>query len=120
MKKENAENPQLVNLIRYLRKAARENDARIWKSIAKSLSKPRSQRIAINLSHINRNSTKDEVIAVPGKVLGAGKLNHPVVVVAFAFSNTAKDKIQKSKGKCLTFSGLVEKNPRGSNVKIVG
>ena len=120
MKKEKAENPQLVNLIRFLRKTASKNDARIWKSIADALSKPRSKRIAINLSQINRNSSKDELIAVPGKVLGAGNLNHPVIVAAFAFSNTAEDKIKKSKGKFLTFPDLVEKNPKGSNVKIVG
>lgn len=120
MKKEKAENPQLVSLIRFLRRAARKNDAGIWKSIAEALSKSRSQRIAINLSQINRNSAKDELVAVPGKVLGAGKINHPVVIAAFAFSTSAKDKIRKAKGKCLTFPDLVEKNPKGSNVKIVG
>ncbi len=120
MKKAKAENLQLVNLIKFLRKAANENDARIWQSIADALSKPRSQRKAINLSHINRNSKKDETVAVPGKVLGAGRLEHPAMIAAFSFSNIAKDKIRKSKGKCVTFHKLVETNPKGSNVKIVG
>ncbi len=120
MKKVRADNPQLRDLIRFLKKASRENDARIWDSIADALSKPRSRRVSVNLSRINRYTEKNHVVAVAGKVLGSGTLNHPVTVAAFAFSAMAEEKIEKSKGKCLTFPDLVKKYPRGSNVKIVG
>ena len=59
-------------------------------------------------------------MAVPGKVLGAGRIDHPINVAAFAFSEQAKSKILEAKGKCLSFSELVEKNPKGTNVKILG
>ena len=120
MKKIKPDNPQLLNLIRFLKKASKENDAKIWNSIANALSKTRSRRISVNLSHINRHTEKGQVVAVAGKVLGAGTLSHPVTVAAFTFSATAKEKIKKAKGKCLALPELVKKNPKGSKVKIVG
>ena len=57
---------------------------------------------------------------VPGKVLGAGRIDHPVIVAAFAFSEQAKLKILKAKGKCLTIPELKKKKPKGRNVRIFG
>lgn len=119
MKNKKPDNPRLLELIRFLQKMSRENDAKIWNAIANVLSKPRSMRVSINLSRISRHSEKGEVVAVPGKVLGSGTINHPVTVAAFSFSPAAREKIRRAKGKCLTFSELVKKNPRGSNVRIV-
>ncbi len=103
-----------------MKKASRENDARIWASIADSLDKARSRRLSVNLSRISRHAQKGQVIAVPGKVLGAGKLNAPMTIAAFAFSAKAVEKVRKSKGKCLTLTELVTKDPKGSNVRIIG
>jgi len=58
-------------------------------------------------------------VVVPGKVLGAGNLDHPVSVAAFSFSTQARLKISKARGKCLSISELIEVNPKGSNVKIM-
>jgi large subunit ribosomal protein L18e len=120
MRKAKPDNPQLLDLIRFLEKATKENDAEIWATIADALAKPRSRRTSVNLSHINRYAEKNQVVAVAGKVLGAGMLRRPVTVAAFTFSASAKEKIKMVKGKCLTFPELVKKNPKGSNVKIVG
>ena len=113
-------NPQLLELIRFLRKKAVEHKAEIWRDIAERLAVSRRRRIAVNVSRINRYTEKGDVVVVPGKVLGAGKLGHKVTVAAFSFSETAKNKILKAKGKCLTIQDLVKKNPKGSNVKIIG
>lgn len=120
MKKVKATNPELIETIRFLRKQGRENKAKIWADIAERLAKPRRQRIAVNLSHLNRSSGKNDTVAVPGKVLGTGTLNHPVTVAAFAFSKRAKEKIKGVRGKSISFLDLVKKNPSGSGVKIVG
>ncbi|MEM3666371.1 MAG: 50S ribosomal protein L18e [Candidatus Bathyarchaeia archaeon] len=120
MKKTDTTNPELLELIRFLKKQGRENKASIWREIAESLSKPRRKRIAVNLSRLNRYTQKNETVAVPGKVLGAGEINHPIIVAAFAFSARAKEKITAAKGRCLSFFDLVKKNPNGSNVKIIG
>ncbi|RJS87667.1 50S ribosomal protein L18e [Candidatus Bathyarchaeota archaeon] len=113
-------NPDLLRLIRFLRKKSRENEAAIWRRIAEMLSKPKRRRIAVNVSRINRYSKENDEVVVPGKVLGAGVINHPVKVAAFAFSDKARSKIIKAKGECLTIPELAEMNPKGSNVKIIG
>jgi len=119
-KKLKATNPELLNLIRLLKKKAKETRSRIWRDVAERLSVSRRRRIAVNVSRINRYTKKGEVVVVPGKVLGAGKLEHSVTVAAFTFSKTAKDKILKAKGKCLSIPELIKKNPKGSKIKIIG
>mgnify|MGYP001106952826 CR=1 FL=1 len=120
MKKAKTTNPELIELIRLLKKQSRENKADIWRDIAERVAKPKRKRITVNLSRLNRYTQKNETVAVPGKVLGAGEINHPITVAAFAFSERAEEKIKASKGKCLSFSGLIKKNPKGANVKIIG
>ena len=80
----------------------------------------RRRRIAVNVSRLNSYPKEGETAVVPGKVLGAGKIDHPLHVAAFAFSEQARLKILKAKGKCLSILELVERNPKGTNVKIIG
>lgn len=120
MKKLKATNPELLELVKFLKKAAREHNAKIWRDIAERLSTSRKRRVAVNLSRINRYTEKGNFVAVPGKVLGTGSLDHPVKVAAFSFSEKAREKIRKKRGSCLTFYQLVKKNPKGSNIKIIG
>ncbi len=113
-------NPQLVELIRFLRRKSRENDVRIWRDIAERLARPRRRRLTVNLSQLNRHTEINQTAAVPGKVLSVGELGHPITIAAFEFSEKAREKITASKGKCVSFFDLIEKNPRGSDVKILG
>jgi len=120
MKQVKSTNPQLLNIIRLLRKKSIETEANIWRDVAKRLSVSRRRRVAVNLSRLNRYTKPKETVIVPGKVLGAGSLDHPLVVAAFTFSEQAKAKILKAKGKCLSIQELMKKNPKGTNVKIMG
>jgi large subunit ribosomal protein L18e len=113
-------NPEIVQLIRFLKKQSKEKEANIWLDVAAYLSKPSRQRIAVNLSRINRHTEKSDTIVVPGKVLGSGVLDHAVTVAAFNLSEKAKEKLTAAKGKYMSISELMEKNPKGSNVKIIG
>lgn len=119
MRQVKSQNPELLKLIRSLRKKAKENDAAIWRDVADRLSASKRQRTAVNLSRLNRHTKQKEAVVIPGKVLGSGKLEHPLVVAAFAFSDEARQKIVQAKGKCLTISELVESIPKGSNVRIM-
>jgi large subunit ribosomal protein L18e len=56
---------------------------------------------------------------VPGKILGAGSLDHSITVAAFDASERAKEKIAEAKAKYLSIPELVETNPKGSNIKII-
>jgi large subunit ribosomal protein L18e len=113
-------NPQLIELINFLRKQSSENKVEVWWDIAERLAKPRRRGTAVNLSRLNRYTKKRETVAVPGKVLSTGKMDHPITIAAFAFSAKAREKIGAARGKCLSFSELVKKNPKGFNVKVIG
>jgi len=120
VKKVKATNPELVELIQDLKKKSREDKTELWRKIAERLSTSNRSRVALNVSRLNRYTKEGETVAVPGKVLGAGKTSHPMTVAAFAFSDTAKSKILQVKGKCLSIRDLMEKNPTGKNVKMMG
>jgi len=107
-------NPVLRKLVRQLRDKGKEQKVAIWLDLAERLMQPRRVRAEVNLSHISRYSSGDSTLIVPGKVLGAGKLDHPLSVAAFKFSGTARRKIIGSGGKALTIQQLLEQNPSGS------
>lgn len=119
MRETKSTNAEIIQLIQYLKKQSKQNDAGIWRDVAEHLSKPSRNRIAVNLSKINRCTENNENIVVPGKILGSGKLEHSVTVAAFAVSESAKEKLTAAKAKYLSISELVEKNPKGSNVRII-
>jgi large subunit ribosomal protein L18e len=119
MRKVKSTNPELLAVIRSLRKNAQENDARIWLDVAERLASSRRRRVGVNLSRLSRHTKAKESVVVPGKVLGAGNLEHSVSVAAFSFSDQARAKISKAKGKCLSILDLLESNPEGSNVRIL-
>lgn len=119
MRKLKSTNPELIAVVNSLRKKAQENNAPIWRNVAERLASSRRRRIAVNLSRLNRHTKAKESVVVPGKVLGAGNLEHSVFVAAFSFSDQAKIKISKAKGKCLSILDLLESNPKGSNIRIV-
>ena len=120
MRETKSTNPQILQLIQFLKQQGREKDAAIWIDVAEKLSKPSRKRIAVNLSKINRYTDKNATIVVPGKVLASGALDHAVTVAAFDASDKAKEKLAAVKAKYLSITELVEKNPQGSNVKIIG
>jgi large subunit ribosomal protein L18e len=113
-------NPEAIELIRFLRKQSRENDAPIWRDIAERLAKPKRKRAAVNVSRLNRYTEKNQTVVIPGKVLGTGEINHPITVTAFALSRKAEEKINAASGKLLSFADLVKRNPKGSHIKIIG
>ncbi|MFQ5911148.1 MAG: 50S ribosomal protein L18e [Thermoplasmata archaeon] len=112
-------NPKLLKLIDQLKKHSYENEAPIWKDIAKRLSKPRRNWAQVNISRISRYAKKGEVILVPGKLLGSGQIDVPVTVASFHTSDAARRKIVASGGSVLSIEELVGKNPKGSGVRIM-
>ena len=120
MKKIKTNNPELISLIRDLKKQSQENQTEIWQSLAKRLSRSKRSRIAVNLSRLNRYTKEGETVVVPGKVLGSGNPKHALTIAAFSFSDKAQSKIENSKGNCISIRDLMKKNPSGKNVKIMG
>lgn len=105
----------------YVRKLIRDlwkTKIRIWKKVSKKLSGPRRNRIKANLYRINKKTGKNDVIVIPGKVLGMGELDHTLTIACLEYSKSAKKKIESSGSKLITIEELLEQNPEGSGVKV--
>jgi len=111
---------ELRRTIALLKSRSRKYEAPIWRAVADKLDRANKRRISVNLSLINRHTEPNDVVAVPGKVLGSGRLDHPVKIAAFRFSETARQKIKAAGGECLSFPSLLEMNVKGTGVKILG
>jgi large subunit ribosomal protein L18e len=117
--KSGQKNEQLMELLQLLKKTAIENDAAIWKRVASDLEGPTRRRRVVNVYKLDKYTKDNETVVVPGKVLGTGELNKKLTVAAYTFSGQALEKIN-AKGKALSIKELVEKNPKGSKVRIMG
>ena len=113
-------NPHLVNLIADLKRKAIQDSSQLWKRLATDLERPTRNRRIVNLSRINRFTKDNETIVVPGKVLGSGMLNHKVTIVAFSFSDGAVEKLKKQNCGMMSISELMQKNPKTSDIRIIG
>ncbi|MDY6931557.1 MAG: 50S ribosomal protein L18e [Halobacteriota archaeon] len=112
-------NPRLIGLVDNLKAKSREEEAPIWRDVAKRLEKPTRNYAEVNLSRINRHSTEGETVIVAGKVLGSGTIDHSINVAALDFSLSAREKVEE-KGKCYSIESLMEENPKGSGIRIIG
>ena len=113
-------NPILLNLIHELKKRSNEQSVNLWRRIADDLERPTRQRRVVNLSNISRYTKEDEIIIVPGKVLGAGDLSHKITISAFQFSDGAKEKIEKAGAKIVPLLELSKEKPTGKGIRIIG
>ena len=113
-------NPRLVNLVGELKAQSRETGAPLWRDVAMRLSKSRSNWAQPNLSRLSRHCPEGATVLVPGKLLGSGDISGKPVVAAYSFSTGARDKIEAAGGKVLSLGELMEQNPSGTGVFILG
>lgn len=112
-------NNQLSALIQDLKRQSSESDIKLWKRIAVDLEKPTRQRKAINLGKLDILTKENDVVIVPGKVLGTGDLNHKITIAALNFSSQAAEKIKKTKSEMFLIGDFVKNNPKAKNVRIL-
>ncbi|UCE80892.1 MAG: 50S ribosomal protein L18e [Methanobacteriota archaeon] len=113
-------NPNLLDLIKRLKDAGRIHEAPVWRDIALRLEGPASNWAEVNVGRLDRYANDDEVIVIPGKLLGAGEISKKVTVAAFNASGKARMKVTGAGGMNLSIEELIEKNPKGSRVRIMG
>ncbi|MGI0097513.1 MAG: 50S ribosomal protein L18e, partial [Nitrosopumilaceae archaeon] len=113
-------NQVVIQMVKLLKQASIKNDAPIWSKLAKLALKTSSARRVVNLTKINDVTKENDVIVVPGKVLGTGNVLHKVTLSSFSISNSAAKKIIESGGKIISFSEMIEKFPTGKGVSIIG
>jgi len=112
-------NLYLKNLILELKRLSSQKNIKLWKRIAKDLSKSTRQRREVNIYKINKYCRDNEIAIVPGKVLSMGELDKKLTIAAWNFSSKAKEKINK-KGKAISIQELMKTNPEGKKVRIIG
>ena len=120
MKTSRKTNPNLEELIFELKRISRENEAPIWRTLAKKLEKPSRVWAEVNIDSIDKHAQAKENILIPGKLLGVGNLSKPVNIAAYSASESAIKKVEKAGGKFMTFTELAAQNPKGSGIKIMG
>ncbi len=109
-----------VDMARRLKKAAAGNDAPIWARMAEQALKPTVARRTVNVNKIASLTKASDVVAVPGKVLGTGGIDHAVTLGAFAVSRAAAAKVREAGGDVVTIERLAEMHPAGTGVKLLG
>lgn len=102
------------------RSAFKKNKAPIWRALEEELAGSRSSRREINVGRLAEITKADEVVVIPGKVLGIGAIGHKLTVGAFSLSETAAKKIIEAGGRVVTFEDLIAKFPKGKGVRIIG
>ena len=113
-------NPHLQQLIRDLKKLSAQKQVSLWKRIAKDLERPTRIRRKVNLYKIDRYLREGETAIIPGKLLSLGNLTKKAEISAYQISEQAKEKITKAGSKFLTIQELMEKNPQGKKIRIIG
>jgi len=90
-----------------------------WIEVASILSSPRRESININLSQIDSLAKDGELIVIPGKVLSQGDINKKIKIVAYKFSEKAKERLLKSKIQISSIMDEIKKNPDAKGIRIL-
>ncbi len=97
--------------------AGKKNDS--WNQVVGILSGPRRKKACINLEEINKNSKAGDVVVIPGKVLSQGDIDKKIKVVAFNFSEKAKEKLLSAKCDVSYILDEIKSNPSAKGIKII-
>ena len=113
-------NQALIALIGDLKDQSRSTGSALWRDVALRLEKSRSNWAEPNLSRLSRYAAEEDVVLVPGKLLGSGDVAGKPSVAAYSVSIGARSKIEAAGGRVLTIRQLMNENPDGRGVRILG
>ena len=116
----NKTNAQLVDVINQLKAQSRETGSAVWRDVAMRLSRSRKNWTNPNLSRVSRHAPEGATILVPGKLLGSGEFTSNHTIAAYCVSNGAREKIEAAGGRIMTYGELMNENPSGKGVVILG
>ena len=113
-------NQIVLHMVKDLKQASKKNEAPIWSRLADLALKPSSAKRVVNLSRINKTTKDNDILFVPGKVLGTGNISHKITLSSFSMSVNAAKKIIQTGGSIITYSDMIKKYPTGKGVTIFG
>lgn len=106
-------NPFLVETLIIAKKNSK------WNEVASILSSPRRRKISLNLDEINKSAKAGENLLIPGKVLSEGEIEKKIRVIAFSFSEKAKEKLLRAKCEVSTILEEIKRNPEAKGFRIL-
>eukprot|EP00188_Purpureofilum_apyrenoidigerum_P003335 Plantae.Rhodophyta-Purpureofilum_apyrenoidigerum.ctg34652.p2 GENE.Plantae.Rhodophyta-Purpureofilum_apyrenoidigerum.ctg34652~~Plantae.Rhodophyta-Purpureofilum_apyrenoidigerum.ctg34652.p2 ORF type:complete len:186 (+),score=36.34 Plantae.Rhodophyta-Purpureofilum_apyrenoidigerum.ctg34652:58-615(+) len=114
-----SENPYIRLLVKLYRFLARRTEAKFNQVVLRRLFMSRTNRPPISLSRLARymKSYEGKTAVVVGKILDDERLLEvpKLSVCALYFTETARARILKAGGECLTFDELALRSPTGEN-----
>lgn len=113
-------NQVVVHMAKELQVASKKNKAPIWSKLAEMALSPTKTKRVLNLGQIDRHVSDNDIVVVPGKVLGTGKISHKITLCSFSISTNGAKKVIQSGGKIVDFASLIKSNPTGKGVRIIG
>ena len=119
-KKNRKTNQSLIALIGDLKEQSRSTGSALWRDVARRLESSRSNWAEPNLSRLSRHASTEDMVLVPGKLLGSGEVEGKPSVAAYSVSSGARTKIEGAGGRVLTIRELMKENPEGKGVRILG
>jgi len=109
-------NPELVETII----SAKKNEN--WLEVARILSTPRRKMMHLNLNELNEkinNSNNPKKVVFPGKILSKGEIDKKCKIIAFKFSEKAKEKLLKNGCTISTIIDEIKLNPSANEITIL-
>ncbi len=113
-------NQALVTLIGELKDQSRSTGSALWRDVAMRLGSSHSNWAEPNLSRLSRHAANEDFVLVPGKLLGSGDVVGKPSVAAYRVSAGARSKIEAAGGRVMTIRELMDENPKGKGVRILG
>lgn len=118
-----SENPYLALLVQLYRFLSRRTDAKFNTVVLKRLFMSRTSRPPMSLSRIAQymEGREDKTAVIVGKVLDDERLLDipKMTICALDFSTTARVRIEKVGGQCLTFDQLAVRAPTGTDTVLL-
>jgi large subunit ribosomal protein L18e len=90
-------------------KSLKKTKRPVFLSALKTLQGSRKRFARVNVEKLSRVAKEGSMVLVPGKVLGAGKLDKKLFVGAFDFSEEARRKIMESGGEALSIDEFISR-----------
>jgi large subunit ribosomal protein L18e len=79
-----------------------------WKNVYKKVAVPARSSASVDINKIGKYSKENDLVVVPGKVLGKGKMAHKVQISAIEYSESAEKALRDSGCKIIGIKELYE------------
>ena len=100
-KKNRKTNQSLIALIGDLKEQSRSTGSALWRDVALRLEASRSNWAEPNLSRLSRHASTEDMVLVPGKLLGSGEVEGKPSVAATVSAPELGSRLKAQEGASL-------------------